>query len=101
MTRSILSLLTLALLPSLSAIGAEPPPTAPTPRTVTGEVIVVTDDFYVVKDADGKPTQLRLSKNFQDGNKDTRIEGGHIKQGDKVEAEVEPDGHALSIKKAR
>lgn len=92
----------IALLTILLAVGpssAADAPAAPGTQTVQGEIVIITDDFYLVKDSTGKSVQLRLSKVFQ-GAKDTKIEG-ILKAGDKVEAQVEPDGHALSIKKAK
>jgi hypothetical protein len=81
--------------PSLAA--DQPAPASP-PQTIKGEVVIITDEFYLVQDSAGKSVQLRLSKTALDGKKDTNIEG-QLKAGDKVEAVVEADGHALSIKK--
>lgn len=86
------------LLPVGRVFAADAPPPSGI-QTVTGEILIVTDEFFLVKDAVGKSVQLRLSKVFQ-GAKDTKIEGV-LKAGDKVEAQVEPDGHAFSIKKVQ
>jgi Cu/Ag efflux protein CusF len=82
------------------ALAADQPPAASSPQTVKGEVVIITDEFYLVQDATGKSIQVRLSKTSMDGQKDTKIEGP-LKAGDKIEAVVEADGHALTIKKVR
>jgi hypothetical protein len=55
-----------------------------------GEVLIVTDDFYLIKERNGKGIQVYLDK----GTK----RNGTIKIGDSVEAQVAADGRALSIK---
>jgi hypothetical protein len=60
---------------------------------VKGEVLIVTDDFYLVKERGGKGVQVRLDK--------TTKRDGVIKVGDRVEAQVSTDGRALSIKQSK
>lgn len=99
MKRLILVLTLTVLCGGLSPAADEPPP-ASSPQTIKGEVVIITDEFYLVQDSNGKSVQLRLSKTSLDSKKDTKIEGP-LKAGDKVEAVVEADGHALTIKKVR
>jgi hypothetical protein len=58
-----------------------------------GEVLIVTDDFYLIKERGGKGVQVRLDK--------TTKRDGAIKVGDNVEAQVSTDGRALSIKQSK
>jgi hypothetical protein len=55
-----------------------------------GEVLIVTDDFYLIKERNGKGVQVHLDK----GTK----RSGTVKVGDNIEAQVSGDGRALSIK---
>jgi hypothetical protein len=55
-----------------------------------GEVLIVTDDFYLIKERGGKGVQVHLDKSTK--------RNGTIKVGDNVEAQVSTDGRALSIK---
>jgi hypothetical protein len=57
---------------------------------VKGEVLIVTDDFYLIKERNGKGVQVHLDKSTK--------RSGAIKVGDNVEAQVSVDGRALSIK---
>lgn len=91
-------MLAITILPGRQSLAADPNPSATSPQTIKGEVVIITDEFYLVQDSTGKSTQLRLSKTSMDGRKDTKIEGS-LKAGDKIEAVVESDGHALTIKK--
>jgi uncharacterized protein YdeI (BOF family) len=57
---------------------------------ITGDVIRIEGENYVVKDSTGKEVKLHVSpKTKKDGD---------IKVGDKVEAQTDPSGHAISIK---
>lgn len=68
--------------------------TQPGPQSIRGEVILITDDFYLVKDAVGKGmVQVLVSKA-------TRLEKP-IRMGDNVVAELSKEGVAVSIKKAQ
>ena len=96
----VLTSLIAVMITGLPVFAAEPPPATEAAQIIRGEVMIITDEFYLVVDqTTGKPTQLRLSKPVQNAPKDTKIQGP-IKPGDKVEAQVEADGHALYIKKA-
>ena len=64
---------------------------APAPQTVTGDVLKIEGEFYVVKDMTGKEVRLHVDKT-------TRLEGD-LKAGDRIEAQVTEKGHALSITK--
>jgi hypothetical protein len=55
-----------------------------------GEVLIVTDDFYLIKERGGKGVQVHLDKSTK--------RNGTIKVGDNVEAQVSTDGRAVSIK---
>lgn len=60
-------------------------------HTVSGEVMKISSEFYIVKDATGKTTLLQLQKY-------TVLDDG-IKDGDRVQAQLADDGRTLSIKK--
>ncbi len=90
--------ITLALpVPSEGASAAGPPP-LPSPgavsQSVKGEVMITTDEFYVVQDSVGKGMVQVLV------GEATKLDRS-IKKGDKVEAMLAADGYAISIKKAR
>jgi hypothetical protein len=74
------------------------PPTAvrpaPTPRqaVVSGEVLRIEGEFYVVKESTGNEVSLQVDN-------DTRM-NTIPKVGDKIEAEVTPQFHAKTIKPA-
>ena len=76
----------------LHATGAVSPPAAAASQAVRGEVMIITDSFYVVKDAVGKGMVQVLV------NKATELDG-LIKQGDQIVAQLSTEGYALSIKK--
>ena len=61
--------------------------------TISGEVLKIDGENYVVKDATGKEVKLHV-------NAQTKKEGD-IKVGDKVEAQSDGSGHATSIKAAK
>jgi hypothetical protein len=60
---------------------------------ITGEVLRVEGDNYFVKGQDGKEVRLHTD--------DTTKMTGHIRQGDRIEADVNNQSHALSIRSAR
>ena len=64
---------------------------APGGQTVTGDVLKIEGEFYVVKDMTGKEVRLHVDKT-------SKLEGS-FKAGDRIEAQVTEKGHALSIKK--
>ncbi len=59
---------------------------------VTGDLLRIDGEFYVVKDSSGKEVRLHV-----DGT--SKLEGT-FKAGDKIEAQASDQGHALSIKPA-
>ena len=92
-------LFTLLLL--VSGVGhstwAEPSPTITTPPTtagseIKGDVLYWEGDELVVREMSGHEVRLRVTQ-------ETKIQGasGRLKTGDKIAAQVAPDGPALSI----
>ncbi len=70
----------------------KPAPSAGAVQTLKGQVVKIESDTYVVKDATGKEIRLRV-------NQETVLQADlHV--GDKVDAEVAPDGHALTLLRA-
>ena len=61
-------------------------------KTVKGEVLRVESDIYFVKGQDGKEVRMYTDK--------TTIIMGNIRQGDRIEATVNDQNHALSIRSA-
>ena len=61
--------------------------------TIKGEVLKIDGENYTVKDAAGKEVKLHV-------NAQTKKEGD-IKVGDKIEAQADGSGHAVSIKAAK
>jgi len=61
-------------------------------KTVTGELSRVEDGNYFVKVKDGKEIRMHTDKT-------TRMTG-EIKKGERIEAKVNSENHALSIRKA-
>jgi hypothetical protein len=62
-------------------------------KTITGELFRVEDGNYFVKGKDGKEVRLHTDKTTQ--------MMGEIKKGDRIEAQVNDQNHALSIRSAR
>ena len=60
-------------------------------QTVKGDLVKIDGEYYVVKDSTGKEVRLHVDST-------SKIEGAP-KAGDKVEAQMNPTGHATSIKK--
>jgi hypothetical protein len=60
-------------------------------KTVKGEVLRVEGENYFVKDQDGKEVRLRTDETTQKGK------NIHIEPGDRIEATVDDQDHALSI----
>jgi Cu/Ag efflux protein CusF len=61
-------------------------------KTITGELFRVKDGNYFVKVKDGKKVRLHTDQ--------TTEMNGEIKKGDRIEAKVNNQNHALSIRKA-
>ena len=62
-------------------------------NAITGEVLRIEGENYTVKDISGAEVRLHV-------NNETKKEGD-IKVGDKIEAKINPDGHATWIKASR
>ena len=62
-------------------------------KTIKGELFRVEDGNYFVKVKDGKEVRLHTDKTTQ--------MTGEIKKGDRIEAKVNDQNHALSIRSAR
>jgi len=61
-------------------------------KTITGELSRVEDGNYFVKVKDGKEVRMHTDKTTQ--------MTGEIKKGDRIEAKVNHENHALSIRAA-
>jgi uncharacterized protein YdeI (BOF family) len=70
---------------------AEPAAGAPT-RTVIGELVKIEGPYYVVKDKAGREIRLQVSR-------DTELAGA-FRPGDRIEAQIAPLEHAMSVKRA-
>ena len=73
--------------------GAAAAKEASSAQTVSGEVLKIEGENYVVKDAMGKEVKLHVSSETK--------KDGDIKVGDKIEAQADATGHAVSIKAAK
>lgn len=79
------------------AADPKPAPSKPSPSTAVaqplkGQVIKIEGNVYVVKDTTGKEIRLHV-------NQETVLQADlHV--GDKIDAEVLPDGRAITILKA-
>jgi hypothetical protein len=62
-------------------------------KTITGEVLRVEGDNYFVKGQDGKEVRMHTDHTTQ--------KTGTISQGDRIEAKVNDQNHALSIRSAQ
>jgi hypothetical protein len=62
---------------------------APQPKTITGDLMKIDGEFYVVKDSAGKEVRLHVDKT-------SKLDGA-FKAGDKVEAQATDKGHAVSM----
>ena len=59
-------------------------------QIVKGDVLLKEGEFYVIKDITGHEVRVHVSS-------ETKLDGA-IKTGDKIEAKVTSDGHAISIR---
>jgi hypothetical protein len=60
-------------------------------KTINGDLLKIDGDYYVVHDMTGHEVRLHVDKN-------TKLEGGAFKAGDKVEVQATEKDHAVSIK---
>lgn len=59
-------------------------------KLVSGDILKIEGEYYTVHDTSGHDVRLHVGK-------DTHLEGGTFKVGDRVEAHVTDKGHARSI----
>jgi len=86
-------LLVLCLLFALTVPAVYAEPSQSTTNTeIKGDVLYWEEQELIVKDMSGRQTRLRVTG-------DTKIQGvsGRLKTGDKITAQVTPEGQALSI----
>lgn len=76
-----------------TAIAAQPVQNLSASQTVKGEVLIISEDLFVVKNKEGQGLALSLVES-------TKVDTG-VRVGDKVEATVTTDGTAVSIKKSQ
>jgi hypothetical protein len=62
-------------------------------HTITGEVLRVEGDHYFVKGQDGKEVRVHTDQTTQ--------KMGNIQQGERIEAKVNEQSHALAIRQAQ
>src|SRR5512132_2887152 len=62
-------------------------------RTIKGELLKIDGENYLVKDATGKEVKLHVSPETK--------KDGDVKVGDKIEAQADASGHAVSIKASK
>jgi len=65
----------------------------PSSQTITGDLLKIEGEFYVVKEMSGKEIRLHVDK--------TTALDGAIKVGDKVEAQATEKNHAALIRHVR
>ena len=80
----------IVLLMNLSHAAAQAPNDLTHNRTIKGDVMRVEYAYYVVKEKDGREVRLHADKTTQ--------MMGQLKQGDRVEAEVTDQNHALRMR---
>jgi len=69
-------------------------------RSVQGELVKIDGAFYVIKDASGQEIRLHVDRSTTKLDKDRAKLEREFKVGDKVEAQLNPNGHASSIQMA-
>jgi len=80
----------MVLLLSVSQAVAQAPNDLTRNRTIKGEVTHVEYAYYFVKEKDGREVRLHADR--------TTLMLGQLKQGDRVEAEVNEQNHALRMR---
>jgi len=80
----------MALLLTASYAAAQAPNDLTHNRTIKGDVTRIDYAYYVVKEKDGSEVRLHADK--------TTLMLGQLKQGDRVEAEVTEQNHALRMR---
>ena len=73
---------------------ASPKPVSPaaTVQSFKGQIVTIEGEHYIVKDATGKEVRLHV-------NQETVLQSG-LRVGDKVDAEVSANGHAVTLLRA-
>jgi hypothetical protein len=71
---------------------SKPSPSAAAVQSIKGEVVKIEGNVYVVKEATGKEVRLRV-------NPQTVLQA-NLQVGDKIDAEMLPDGIAITMLKA-
>lgn len=89
---AILSVGMVPLIYAAEPMGAPGEMATPGAREITGDLLRIDGEFYVVKEASGKEVRLHVDKT-------SKLEGT-FKAGDKIEAQASEKGHALSIRPA-
>ena len=84
-----LILLSAVVAPALALEGSQPTATS----AVNGDVLYWEGEEVVVKDISGREVRLRVTA----GTKIEGVAGGRLKAGDKIAAQVNSDGQALSV----
>jgi hypothetical protein len=70
--------------------GSNVSPASAPPRMVTGELLKIEGNNYTVKDQSGKEVRFQLDEG-------RTMMNAHPKVGDKIMAEIEPQGYAYSL----
>ena len=71
------------------SVPTDSPKAAASELIIKGDVLVIEGEFYTVRDTTGHQVRLHV-------NNDTKLDG-RFKVGDKIEARVTSEGHAMSI----
>ena len=90
---SVLCGMVLLLNVSYAAAAMQAPNDLTHNRTIIGDVMRVEHAYYFVKEKDGKEVRLHADK--------TTVMMGQLKQGDRVEAEITEQNHALLMRSLR
>jgi len=69
-------------------------------KSVQGELVKIEDPFYVVKNAAGQEVRIHVDKNTTKLGKDRARMDRDFTVGDKIEAQIAPNGHAIMIQVA-
>jgi hypothetical protein len=86
----VIAAISLLLSIALDALSEPPGRSSPAADVVHGDVLNIEGDTYTIKDVTGHEVNLRVDGQTQHEDR--------IKVGDKVEAQVSSDGHALTIR---
>jgi exosome complex RNA-binding protein Csl4 len=87
---TVVAAISLLLSIAVDAISQTPGRSSPAADVVHGDVLNIEGDTYTIKDVTGHEVHLRVDAQTQHEDR--------IKVGDKVEAQVSSDGHAVTIR---